>query len=440
MAVTLMACYGGYGYGSMPYPDDGYPDGCQQPAGIALGETLSWGSEGGLGETVGSCGGYDTPEAVFAVQLDAATLGQAGTFTIVTSGPGATTYVRSACELATNEMACSNTGTLSFHVDAAAAFFILVDTSSWFDVSVAFVADHRCGDGVIDPGEQCDDGNTVGGDGCSAGCTVERCFGEVPLSLGPNAGDTSLGRDGITDLCSGVVGREVVYSYTPAEYGTLTLTLEAESDLAMTTLVDCSLEVEGSCGDTSVPVTLATSPGVPIHVTVGGRTSGAEGLFVLTATMKPSCGDGVVDPWEQCDDGNTADGDGCSAGCTAEIAVYCAAATPLVLGTNTGDTTLGQNLLAAACTGSQGKEALYSFTAPGDGVLVLDLDAQPYLGLYVLGQCPEGPVLGCADSAPGGQHETLSVHLSVGAACTIVVDGSGADEAGPFDLKAYFLP
>ncbi len=30
----------------------------------------------------------------------------------------------------------------------------------------------RCGDGVLDGGEVCDDGNTVGGDGCSATCTA----------------------------------------------------------------------------------------------------------------------------------------------------------------------------------------------------------------------------------------------------------------------------
>jgi RHS repeat-associated protein len=30
-----------------------------------------------------------------------------------------------------------------------------------------------CGDGVVDPIEECDDGNTTGGDGCSANCTVE---------------------------------------------------------------------------------------------------------------------------------------------------------------------------------------------------------------------------------------------------------------------------
>ena len=28
----------------------------------------------------------------------------------------------------------------------------------------------RCGDGVLDGGEICDDGNVVGGDGCAANC------------------------------------------------------------------------------------------------------------------------------------------------------------------------------------------------------------------------------------------------------------------------------
>jgi cysteine-rich repeat protein len=30
-----------------------------------------------------------------------------------------------------------------------------------------------CGDGILDPGEGCDDGNNISGDGCSATCTVE---------------------------------------------------------------------------------------------------------------------------------------------------------------------------------------------------------------------------------------------------------------------------
>ena len=38
-----------------------------------------------------------------------------------------------------------------------------------------------CGNGIIEAGEQCDDGDTVSGDGCSATCQVEpgwTCVGE----------------------------------------------------------------------------------------------------------------------------------------------------------------------------------------------------------------------------------------------------------------------
>ena len=40
----------------------------------------------------------------------------------------------------------------------------------------------HCGDGVLDPGEACDDGNLVGGDGCDARCQLGRC-GDGVLEL-----------------------------------------------------------------------------------------------------------------------------------------------------------------------------------------------------------------------------------------------------------------
>jgi cysteine-rich repeat protein len=45
-----------------------------------------------------------------------------------------------------------------------------------------------------------------------------------------------------------------------------------------------------------------------------------------TCTVEPACGDGTQDAGEECDDGNTADGDGCSAACRSEA---CAVRTPL---------------------------------------------------------------------------------------------------------------
>jgi cysteine-rich repeat protein len=42
-----------------------------------------------------------------------------------------------------------------------------------FDSAGNIVCSGICGNGVVDPGEACDDGNTVGQDGCSAGCIRE---------------------------------------------------------------------------------------------------------------------------------------------------------------------------------------------------------------------------------------------------------------------------
>jgi cysteine-rich repeat protein len=41
------------------------------------------------------------------------------------------------------------------------------------DDDAVAVFGNRCGNGVLDPSEQCDDGNTRHGDGCSAGCRLE---------------------------------------------------------------------------------------------------------------------------------------------------------------------------------------------------------------------------------------------------------------------------
>jgi cysteine-rich repeat protein len=37
--------------------------------------------------------------------------------------------------------------------------------------------EHRCGDGILDAGEACDDGNAIAGDGCDLQCRVEPCYG-----------------------------------------------------------------------------------------------------------------------------------------------------------------------------------------------------------------------------------------------------------------------
>ena len=66
-----------------------------------------------------------------------------------------------------------------------------------------------CGDGTLDPGEACDDGNNIDGDGCSATCTVESYCGDGVLDAGEQCddGNTTNG-DGCSALCAVETGGE----------------------------------------------------------------------------------------------------------------------------------------------------------------------------------------------------------------------------------------
>lgn len=47
-----------------------------------------------------------------------------------------------------------------------------------------------CGDGVVDVGEECDDGGTSGGDGCGAACLVESGYVCSALLAGGGEGSS----------------------------------------------------------------------------------------------------------------------------------------------------------------------------------------------------------------------------------------------------------
>jgi cysteine-rich repeat protein len=124
----------------------------------------------------------------------------------------------------------------------------------------------RCGDGVTDPGEECDDGGDDGDPGCLPGCIRNTC-GDGVLEPGPELCD-----DGNT----------------------------SEADACLTT---CK---PNTCGDG--------------HLWIGrelcddGNTSDTDGCL---STCRPNtCGDGFLDPQaEECDDGNTSNPDACLATC-----------------------------------------------------------------------------------------------------------------------------
>jgi cysteine-rich repeat protein len=136
-------------------------------------------------------------------------------------------------------------------------------------------ADPVCGNGSLERGEQCDDGNTLSGDGCTASCQYEFTCGDGNLELGEDCDD---GNTTSGDGCSASCRVEAV----------------------------CGNGVrEGSeqCDD--------------------GNNTGGDGCSptCLNETVA-FCGDGFLDSDEECDDGNNFDGDGCSALCLYEPTDY----------------------------------------------------------------------------------------------------------------------
>ena len=74
-----------------------------------------------------------------------------------------------------------------------------------------------CGDGVVAGNEQCDDGNNVSGDGCREDCTAEVCGdGILDLAAGEHCDDgNTVGGDGCSATCqaeSGYVGVDACFN------------------------------------------------------------------------------------------------------------------------------------------------------------------------------------------------------------------------------------
>ena len=133
-----------------------------------------------------------------------------------------------------------------------------------------------CGNGQLDQGETCDDGNTTSGDGCASDCTIE-----VPLNCQDGQLDAGEQCDDGNNIPAD--GCEPNCTFSPP-----------------TTCGNGQLDVGEQCDD--------------------GNNQDGDGcqanciLPVLTG-----CGDGVLGFGEQCDDDNNISGDGCRANCTVEV-------------------------------------------------------------------------------------------------------------------------
>jgi len=202
-----------------------------------------------------------------------------------------------------------------------------------------------CGNGILEGSEQCDDGNLVNGDGCDDTCNVEaltRLFEAELLALSGGYGSSTSCI--CTSPSNGLCARD------PSEFteGRITIASFPEASLTYDVLVrycdenddvvadDYRLLVNGVEVDSwqSVPGgsnqwvdhVFSVSVNNGDEVVVAG-TPAQAGTYArvdyleftsTSAPPAPVCGNGVLESGEQCDDGNTVSGDGCSSTCQTE--------------------------------------------------------------------------------------------------------------------------
>ncbi|HEY2731056.1 MAG TPA: DUF4215 domain-containing protein [Polyangia bacterium] len=183
-----------------------------------------------------------------------------------------------------------------------------------------------CGNGVLDMGEGCDDGNLKNGDGCSAKCVVETGWtcpkANMPCALIPFCGDGKL--NGSEQCDDG--------NLTPGDGCTGTCVLEpffvcaTPGQKCVSTIVCGDLKVTGdeACDDGNVKANDGCSADCKqVEPGFTCPTANGAGGPCAPVTM-PKCGDGRLGFGEYCDDGNTANGDGCTSTCTLEPGWTCA--------------------------------------------------------------------------------------------------------------------
>lgn len=157
-----------------------------------------------------------------------------------------------------------------------------------------------CGNRILEKGEECDDGNNVSGDGCSPLCTIEIYVPQPPSTCTDSDGGIDLFKKGKAG-----VGDKVEIDYCQDDKHVLEFDCGWENGIADSkhsgfggARYDCTYGCKDGACLTPARVPLLPSPSLP---------------------HPPICGNGIIEPPEECDDHNLVSGDGCSSVCQREV-------------------------------------------------------------------------------------------------------------------------
>ncbi len=181
----------------------------------------------------------------------------------------------------------------------------------------------NCGNGALNPGEECDDGNTTSSDGCSSVCSREYCGdGTTQTGIGEQCDDANTDdNDGCKNTC---VIRSKAGAVTPESPAAAA---KASSAFVFSSSAVSSVNINCILAKVPAPVLTQTS----LLMKVINAALGAIGITPTAPTTTttwvcetpPVCGDGRREGAEDCDDGNVTTGDGCTATCLPEFGWQC---------------------------------------------------------------------------------------------------------------------
>ncbi len=189
-----------------------------------------------------------------------------------------------------------------------------------------FGIDATCGDGVVDAGEDCDDGNAVDGDGCDSNCTVTAC-GNGIVTAGEACDDgNAIDGDGCDSNCTVTAcGNGIITGTEECDDGNL-VAGDGCGPTCLTEFCGDGITNNGEACDDAGESSTCDADCTPVACGDGtANTTAGEGCDDGNAVdgdgcdsncTVTACGNGIVTAGEGCDDGNAVDGDGCDSNCT----------------------------------------------------------------------------------------------------------------------------